>query len=266
MMTRPHLPFVNVTRTLAVEFNGACAWKKFAQDKSRRFDALRWRALAAASGLPMLRSTLIQDFREGLAFEASRMDDLRRAGFLAPQVLARDENGEWIVTSHIGEDLRGIMRKVAAPERRTVLTMAAEQLATLHAYGQYHGRPTLRDLTLGKKGIGFIDLEHDALRVMGLADIQARDAVAFVLSASKYARDDQDLTAHLVRAYLRKSVKPVREKLQDAVRTLSPMAHALHGMGGLTPRFARVLKAFEQGLSGPHSAPRGAVRKAARPA
>ncbi|MCB1538192.1 MAG: hypothetical protein H6865_04705 [Rhodospirillales bacterium] len=260
-------------RTLQVDFNGVAGWKKFSVLRPLQLRRGLLSLLAVVTGLGIFRDTYVSDPRQSLKFEARRFAHLRRAGFLAPEIVEYSPDWSWFVTGSIGKSLRQILLDENDPRaRRALLIHGIEELARLHKAGQYHGRPYMRDIVLSPDGkIGWLDLEHDALRSMPLREAQARDALLYLLGATRYQKSDAQLLPHLLHRYARLAPDGAVAKMGDITRKLRPAAltacFAAKAFGtGRPPRAADVIRFTARVLLRPRPEERGAARIAARPA
>ncbi len=251
-------------RAIMVDFNGAAIWEKYAFVKSHPVVGLLQTFASAVSGMNIFKSSYIRDARVALEFEAGRLAELRNAGFNAPKVLDHDANWAWMTLSDMGDTVAHIVKKtdMEAEHRQNILVRAAESLAVLHGYGHYHGRPSMRDLTLNKRGIGFIDLEHNPLMVMSLAETQARDAFLFLLDATWAERDNPKLMPLLIAHYAKIAPPDAIEALDRTARALRPILAPLQYLPGGQPRAGVLINALVEGLQDRRPAARGAVHKA----
>lgn len=179
--------------------------------------------------MPILRPTVCRGGADSLAEEAQRLLSLRGAGFHAPEVLARGEDGS-LTLSDAGPSLKTVLDRMEEPKaREALLTRAVETLAALHAAGIVHGRPYLRDMVLRESdgAVGFLDLEEDPLAALPPADARARDIWIFLCSAARYAGAEPALVDRLYAAFREKSDGGREAALKGLIRFLSPLARLL---------------------------------------
>lgn len=125
---------------------------------------------------PFLRSSAILPPVEAVEREARKIDAFRREGFETPAIVYR--SGPVVVTRHVDAVLENRLSELAASDpaaHDALLVECARTLARVHAAGLCHGRPHVRDLFAGRKGIGFFDFEEEPEASMPLAVAQARD-------------------------------------------------------------------------------------------
>ncbi len=221
-----HIPTHQSVRTVKTTFNNEAAWTKHALDKGSAVQHALGLALRPLTGLSIFNRTRAhKQGRAALAFEAARMEQLGGIGFRVPRVLAHAPDWSWMTTSDLGENLRAVVD--ATPDiqtRRVYLDMGMEALAVMHAYGAWHGRPYQRDLTISRRGIGWLDFEHDAGSVMPLEQAQARDTLLYLVGATRWARDDAALLPHLVSLYAKRAPQAPVDMLARVGQALSPLA------------------------------------------
>ncbi len=111
---------------------------------------------------------------------------LRRAGARVPEVLHVGSDHfvmQWLGRAHLGDVLQSGHPGAAALWRE-----AGDELVRLHRAGQYLSQGFARNMIVTDEAgdtprlAGLIDFEDDPLQVMGLADAQVRDWLAFLHS------------------------------------------------------------------------------------
>jgi hypothetical protein len=170
------------SRTLA---NGVVVWiKRAVPTKSRSWHVFQT-FFSVLLPLPVLRPTVSKGGPETLKAEHDRIKAFAKAGIVVPNILAY--KCDVLVTENAGQPLTQLVSKIEKEnERKEFLLRAAEALANMHKAGLCHGRPHLKDMVLGERGIGFLDFEEEPLSVMSLAEAQARDIWIFVMFAARY--------------------------------------------------------------------------------
>lgn len=157
---------------------------------------------------------------ESLLSEANRLKRFAAASIPVPEVL--DVATDHIVLSDCGSQLRTVLTGITnQKEQRAVLERAVANLAALHAAGLVHGRPHLKDMTLGEDGqIYLLDLEEDPLRVMTLSDAQMRDVWLLLASCAEFCPDTFDDLTSLLAVYQDASEHDIRRQARAFGRNL----------------------------------------------
>jgi tRNA A-37 threonylcarbamoyl transferase component Bud32 len=172
-------------------FDGQDAWIKRPEGQRSTFFSGLHRVLSRA--LPKaLRPTNAVGGIAALADEAARLRDFHRAGLPVPQVL--EETADHIVLADCGATLRTHLRGLKdATARAHMLDVARDVLVQVHRSGRAHGRPFVKDMTIGVSGsdIHLLDLEEDPCAHMDLMDAQARDVWLFLMSCAEFYDDPQ---------------------------------------------------------------------------
>jgi len=179
--------------------------------------------------LPLFYPTVSQGGAESLHFEAARLRLFEAQGIAVPAVYAVTD--VFLITEDTGQQLHAFLGK---PENKhsveTYLKQAADCLIALHKAGLYHGRPSLKDMTLQDEILYFIDLEEDCLQQMSLEEAQARDIWLFFNSVANHA--SEAFLAVLFARFQENMSASAAEKLNKTVRIFKPLrqlASALQG-------------------------------------
>jgi tRNA A-37 threonylcarbamoyl transferase component Bud32 len=125
---------------------------------------------------PFLRSSAILSPAGTVEREARKMDAFRRGGFETPTIIYR--SGPVMIMRHVDSVLKSRLRELASSDPAAhddLLVECARTLAHAHVAGLCHGRPHVRDMFMGKSGIGFLDFEEEPEMTMPLDVAQARD-------------------------------------------------------------------------------------------
>ncbi|MFT4045960.1 MAG: hypothetical protein QM661_04610 [Solimonas sp.] len=172
-------------RVLAVPCGDRRVWLKMpGPPKWRPWHWLQW-ILVRALSLPFLRPTASRGQRDELRNEAKRMLRFSALGLPAPQVLSCSR--QYLVTADAGPTLSSYLaRGDDLHAQRAALVAAARALGRVHAAGQCHGRPFIKDLAYDGERVTFLDFEENPCSVMSLADAQARDLCLFLMSVVKH--------------------------------------------------------------------------------
>ncbi|HNN34147.1 MAG TPA: hypothetical protein PKZ79_13850 [Ottowia sp.] len=142
--------------------------------------------LARWLGLPFLRAVPLAGGAQAQHTEVARLRALRRAGARVPEVLHVGSDHfvmQWLGRAHLGDVLQSGHPGAAALWRE-----AGDELVRLHRAGQYLSQGFARNMIVTDEAgdtprlAGLIDFEDDPLQVMGLADAQVRDWLAFLHS------------------------------------------------------------------------------------
>jgi tRNA A-37 threonylcarbamoyl transferase component Bud32 len=208
-------------------------WVKQAVPPKARIWHVLQRAIAACIPNPMLRATVSDGGGNALRMEATRLQEFRAKGFLAPEVKAF--NDEMLILTHLGPQLRHELDQMTNVDQRlAVMKIATAELARLHNAGLAHGRPYLRDMTWDGDKIGFLDLEENPVDVMPLASAQARDVWVFLSAAARFARDPNEKNVYrpdvifaLFAEYRRHARDAALRDLETFVRMVRPLRYVL---------------------------------------
>lgn len=175
--------------------------------------------VASLLQLPLFYATVSHGGPDSLHFEAQRLKLFLDYDIPVPQVLAVTD--AFLITRHTGEQLHAFLGK---PENKYMvekyLFKAVDALKALHKAGLYHGRPSLKDMTLQDDTIFLIDLEEDALEKMSLEEAQAKDIWLFLNSAANHA--SETLLAEIFASFLATSKPQVLLICKKMVLKLKP--------------------------------------------
>lgn len=174
-------------RVRAVEVAGQRVWIK-------RYDT---EPLALAKRLhgfvsPLLLPTFLRNSAPaigpaGVARESAKIARFRAAGLRTPAILY--QNGSLMIQSDVAPTLWERVADLDAPSQRHMLFKAFEALGEVHRAGLVHGRPHLRDMSLGGDEVCFFDFEEEPEAVMPSAEAQARDLVLLMLPVAALEPD-----------------------------------------------------------------------------
>lgn len=183
--TIQHALIHNRDRTFAIVAEGKPVWVK----RPRWSPGRVWHALHAAVArllmLPLFHPAAVSLGAAGLAAEAQRLRALRAKGLPVPEVVA--VSPEWLVLSDNGVSLARHLAGIESIEdRRKVIKDAFAFIQKIHASDRWHGSAQIRNITVRPDGFGLIDFEDDVSGAMPLACRQARDLLAYMLSAARY--------------------------------------------------------------------------------
>lgn len=182
---------------ISMEVEGQKVWVKQPGPQKVGLKGCLKKALTQLIPIAVLRPTYYCLSRANLQNEAKRIDDLQARGIPVPQVL--DLASEWIVLSDLGPTLHKLIKAADLPQKQSLMYRSTQALAELHAKGGYHGRGSLRDMTLTSSGeIGFIDFEENPKGSLPLK--QARDLLMHLYSLSTYT-DNPQVIAECLQIY-----------------------------------------------------------------
>ncbi len=207
-------------------------------------------ALTYLIPIPIFYPTVAED---DLLAEASRLDLFARKGIAVPEVLLVTAN--YLVTKDSGQDLKSYLENIPPVQQQHVLEQAIQALLHLHQQGLCHGRPFLRDMTINNNQIYFLDLEEDPLKVMNLAQAQARDLWLFLNSAARHCQHEPTMLKHLFTLYSQHASAELLHALKQMVTLLKPIRwFSEHILGFIKSRDLRCAiranKAIEQTIGG----------------
>lgn len=179
--------------------------------------------------LPLFYPTVSKGGADSLHFEASRLRLFQAQGIAVPAVYAVTD--VLLITEDTGEQLHAFLGKSENKNNvEKYLKQVADCLIAVHKAGLYHGRPSLKDMTLQDGILYFIDLEEDCLQQMSLEEAQARDIWLFFNSAANHA--SEAFLAVLFARFQENMSPALIEKLDKTVRIFKPLrqlASALQG-------------------------------------
>lgn len=162
--------------------------------------------------------------------EAARINVIRSAGSLAPEVL--EVGSDYIVLSDIGTSLQDTLRTASPEEREQLVLAGMRAIDQLHQHKGWHGNAALRNLTIENdtKRIGFIDFDFSPREYMPLLFKQPYDLWQYCYSTVRF-----DMSGHLCKLAF-KEYSLARNKyvvlamcalLLPIALILSPFAHKL---------------------------------------
>jgi len=189
--------------------------------------------------------------RNGLADEARRLRELRRAGCRVPAVLW--EEPEVLVLEFVGDDLPYIARRADPGNRRALLAQAGVDLAEFHRQGHVHGGAQLRNITVRDGMLWRIDFEENIGGALSRPLAQAYDVFQMLASLMTMRRLSAEelsgLGTLMLERYLQAWPDPaVRRELERVARTLRKVT-AVPGLARLPWRdvqgFVRVARILQ---------------------
>lgn len=179
--------------------------------------------LASFTHNPLLKPVPAPGGREAQATEVRRLQALAAAGVQVPEVLHHGDR--FIVLRKIaGEPLQ--QRFVGTPRvALQAFAMGLEGLQDLHRRQQYLSQAFARNILVQGQTLWFIDFEDDPLQAMDLADAQARDLLAFLLSAVWVSRAPRTGLMATWTAASTQSSPEVMARVRRAVAGLAWLRH-----------------------------------------
>lgn len=208
----------NPKRLFKVEWDGQIYWlKQREQTNDKPLWLIPQRLAADLLRLPILRPTTRRGGVKDLKIEEQRIRDFLAAGLPAPQVVA--SGSDYFILKDAGTILPKVLPTLPEDAQRDLLRRALKTLQQVHAAGQYHGRPMIKDMVVDAEGrITLLDFEETPLDVMSLAEAQARDLLVFLSSIPPEApMVGQALAA----------APEVRDALRRVARLFGPVAALL---------------------------------------
>lgn len=166
---------------------------------------------------PILRPTVCLGGAKSLHEEAQRLALFKQKAIAVPEVIAVTD--EFLITDDVGQTLHEYL--VDCDNKQSILIEATKALGILHQQGLCHGRPSSRDIMVKNQGIFFIDLEEDPVRVMSLAEGQARDVWLFFNNMARYCEHTELL--ELYEVYEEKIHPETFQVLKQLIKLLKPL-------------------------------------------
>ena len=203
--------------------NGTTYWLK---KKAPARGFWRYKALNLISRLmrlPLLKAVPQKGNTAALATEAQRIKTLSAHGITVPELIWQDKG--FLLLSHIGGSV--VLQFKAQPnnteKKRALLTACLNAINNVHQKNQHLSQAFVRNMVQVSQHplhIGFIDFEDDPIRVMSLAEAQARDLLLFVDSVARFFLKDI--------AFFRQAiVQFMQQHDQEVIDLLSLTAHKL---------------------------------------
>lgn len=223
-----------------------CGELGFAKRRSR----LRSHERLLLAFAPVLRRWLAPEatfkarrYDPALPVEVQRLEEMRAAGQIVPDVLAACE--DVFVTAYAGQTLASIIGEEPSREmRHGLLAHAARDLARFHANGFWHGAAQIRNVVVSPEGkLGRIDFETSLDRHLPLPLLQAFDA-ALLFSSIGRGRDASALPA-VAAAYQESAPAAAREALRRGLPLLRVLARS-RLVHKLAPKEAERMRAIAE--------------------
>lgn len=172
---------------------------------------------------PLLRPVPARGGAAAQAIEVGRLRALAAAGVCVPEVLhhadqfivLRRVDGEALQQHFVGEPAQAL----------SAFRQGLEGLLDLHRRGQYLSQAFARNILRSQGQLWFIDFEDDPLEAMPLHTAQARDLMAYLLSAIwVHSAPRADLMA-VWTVESRRVAPPVIQQVRQAARGLAWLRH-----------------------------------------
>lgn len=179
---------------------GRIAWlKRYDPDTWIRPTLVRlWNGIAARLDLAALRSPPRHAGEEAKQIELRRIETLRACGAPVPRVLG--EGPRSLILSDMGPTLAHRLKRLKSANDADILVRrTAQAIGEIHRHGGYLGQAFARNITVGERGVGFIDFEEDPSEIMTLVQAQARDWVLFTTGVGPYFTGRMDALGDLIR-------------------------------------------------------------------
>ena len=180
-------------------------------------------ALAALTRTPAFRPVPSPGGAAAQAIELKRLRSLRQAGVSVPRVLHTE--AEFQVMEFVeGETLQALLRRQSA-DSLSFFTQGALAIQEVHLSGQYLSQAFARNILVSRGRCYFIDFEDDPLQAMSLPDAQARDWLAYLLSAVWVSQHARESLAQAWVAIVSGMQPEVRLRVEKTARSLAWLRH-----------------------------------------
>ncbi|MCC5792950.1 MAG: hypothetical protein JJT82_10145 [Legionellaceae bacterium] len=174
---------------------------------------------------PILKSTVNLGGAKSILYEAERLTTLAHLGIAVVTLVGQGK--DYLITRDSGMSLKSWLQECHIPAmRHACMKQSIDLLRTLHQSGQYHGRPSPKDIVVRETLLYWLDLEENPLDKMSLAQAQARDFWLLMFSLSRHITDASEMSI-LCQYYLQESDPAVTRELMDFNRLLLPLSALL---------------------------------------
>jgi len=168
--------------------------------------------------------------QNGLAHEAQRLSTLLQAGCRVPEVWWQEQG--LLVLEYVGEDLADLIRNEDSTSQLWLTRAAANDMATFHARGMWHGGAQIRNITLRDGQLWRIDFEENIGSTLSRPLAQAYDLFQMLASLVSLRKLPDEVAVTLgelaLRVYLESNPDPeVRVRLTRLARVLCGVATPL---------------------------------------
>lgn len=171
------------------------------------------------------RPTVVTDPKNSLAYEARRLQELKKNGINVPAVMLRTP--AYLVLEDAGTPLNVLLLNsgMRHEEKKNLLIQLSRSLADMHNRGLYHSRPALRDIAYKEGKIYFMDFEENLENSLSTEEAIVRDG--FLYAHTLYRKiTDPELVETVLDAYRR----AVRPDLWDALTSEAQRYHVTHSL------------------------------------
>lgn len=229
---------------------GRIAWlKRYDPDTLIRPAMVRlWNGLAARLDLAALRSPPRHAGEKAKEVELRRIEALRACGAPVPRVLG--EGPRSLILSDMGPTLAHRLKRLKSANDADILVRrTAQAIGELHRHGGYLGQAFARNITVGERGVGFIDFEEDPSEIMTLAQAQARDWVLFTTGVGPYFTGRMDALGDLIREEALNVEPQVAREVRRIARRLGFLERAGRFLGRKAAAVGTAVGAMRKGFA-----------------
>lgn len=187
---------------------------------------------------PLIRPTVCMGGTAALSQEMQRLKYLKQKQVCVPTILGFTQT--YMILSDLGPSFTELLKDAVDPV--TLLNKAALGIADLHKSGEYCSTGLLRDMTVFRTNVGFLDLEENLEAVMDISAAQTRNVLLFWLSSVRYCSVVQ-LKNLIDLSLLQEPAVVIHhlEKIKPFIRFLKNCSAFLSAIGGRDLREAAVL-------------------------
>jgi tRNA A-37 threonylcarbamoyl transferase component Bud32 len=176
--------------------------------------------------------------RNGLVYEADRLQRLLDAGCRVPAIWARGP--ELLVLEHVGMDFADLIRHADEQQCEQWVKALAQDLADFHLQGHCHGGAQIRNVTLRDGLLWRIDFEENIAGALSLPLAQAYDLYqlisSFVGLRKLNVADPVGLGTLMLETYFATyPAADVKARLKRLARVICGSAKVLRPVGGRLP-------------------------------
>jgi tRNA A-37 threonylcarbamoyl transferase component Bud32 len=171
------------------------------------------------------RPTVVTNPKNSLAYEARRLQELKKNGINVPEVMLHTPT--YLVLEDAGTPLNILLLNsgMRNEEKKSLLVQLSRSLADMHNRGFYHSRPALRDMAYKEGKIYFMDFEENLENSLSTEEAIVRDG--FLYAHTLYRKiTDPELVETALDAYHRS----LRPDLWDALTSEAQRYHVTHSL------------------------------------
>lgn len=171
------------------------------------------------------RPTVVTDPKNSLAYEARRLQELKKNGINVPQVMLY--TSAYLVLEDAGTPLNVLLFNsgMRYEEKKNLLIQLSRSLADMHNRGFYHSRPALRDMAYKEGKIYFMDFEENLEHSLSTEEAIVRDGFLYAHALFRKITDPE-----LVETALDAYHRAVRPDLWDALTSEAQRYHVTHSL------------------------------------